>query len=311
MNRPEYAMLEVRDLISRAGKPLGIGDPVVRYLCALFAELAYHHVPQWEIDDDRKRAKVIPSRAYQTLARRGIATNALNILFQAELGQPFVAEDRGVIAVGLASNDLLFIGFRGTRFWSDWNINARSRRVAVDPRFVFGPARGRLHSGFAEEALRISKKVEDSLAGLGIEGARDAFLSGHSLGGAVAAIASYSLHIGSKSVCIFGAPRYSDLAGYMTLPSRPPTHVRRRGDVVPTVPPRWLGYVDHPYEFTTDGRPYFDPKARVSFASDSWRWGKFIAKRFRPHLMEAYRGELEKEANASGARLRLTDFARL
>ncbi len=85
-----------------------------------------------------------------------------------------------------------------------------------------------------------------------------------------------------------------------------PTHVRRPGDVIPTIPPRRIGYADHPYEFMTNGQPYLDSKARRSLIPDSWRWAKFLAKRFRPHMIETYRGELGMAADAAGAHSPLT-----
>ena len=311
MNAPRYAILEVRELLRRASPIEEARDPVVRYLCALFAELAYHHVPQWEIDGDRRRAELIPCRAYQTLVARGVGTDVQTILQQSEVGRSFVAEDRGVIAVGPQIDDLLFIGFRGTRFLFDWRINLRSRLVPIDGRFHPYRLGGRLHSGFSEEALRISTKIADIIADRHLsDDVRGVFLSGHSLGGAVAAIAGHSLHIAPTSVCIFGAPRYGDMGSYGASGS-PPTHVRRVGDVIPTVPPKWLGYVDHPYEFKTSGQPYVDSRARPLLLSDSWHWATFLGNRFRPHHIESYRAELGTAANASAAHSPLTDFARL
>ncbi|HYA41697.1 MAG TPA: hypothetical protein VEF34_10360, partial [Syntrophobacteraceae bacterium] len=164
----QYAIYEVHSLLSRLPTPLDDRSPDVRYLCALFAELAYYHIPQWEIDD-KKRAKLIPCDAYQDLIVRGGPINLGHLLQQFELSRGFVVADRGVIAVGIVVNRLLFIGFRGTQFLFDWKINLRSRLVPVNARFLLRPPfvlsaiSGRLHAGFGEEAMRISAKVLDAV----------------------------------------------------------------------------------------------------------------------------------------------------
>jgi Lipase (class 3) len=308
--RYTYAIDELRDLVGRVNRDDGLRDLTVRYVCALFAELAYYHIPQWEIDEDQHRAKVIPCAAYQALRGEGLATDVLGLLSQREYGRAFVAVDRGVIAVGQEMDDLVFIGFRGTTFLYDWKINLRSKLVLADPdRFYFGG--GRVHAGFAEEAFRISLKVADALREWGLSNHR-IFLSGHSLGGAVAALARNSDDLWRADTCIFGAPRYCDLAAYMAFPGAPPLHVRRPADMIPTVPPRRKGYVDHPSDFATSGRPFFELKPRRASAFDSTRsWGKLSVKRFSDHGMKTYRSEVGKAANSRAAELELTAFDRL
>jgi hypothetical protein len=154
----QYAINEIGDLLNRLTSPIQDRDPIVRYVCALFAELAYYHVPAFEIDDNR-RAKVIPCEAYQALIRRGTPNNVATSLQQADLERSFVVVDRGVIAVGVALNKLLFVGFRGTQFLFDWRINLRAKLIEVDSRlrlrgsFLINTASGRMHRGFAEESL--------------------------------------------------------------------------------------------------------------------------------------------------------------
>jgi len=78
----------------------------------LVSELAYYHVPRWEIDR-KKRAKLIPCEAYQRIVAGGAPTTVETIFAQLDLGgDGFVVEERGAIAVGLVLNRLLFIGFR-------------------------------------------------------------------------------------------------------------------------------------------------------------------------------------------------------
>lgn len=312
----QYAIHEVHSLVSGLRFPIDDRTPVVRYLCALFAELAYYHIPQWEIDG-KKRAKLVPCEAYQALVARGRSTN-LNTLFQQlDLPRGFAVADRGVVAVGLVLNRLLFVGFRGTQFLFDWRVNLRSRLVPVSagfrmrPPFVFSTVSGGLHSGFAEEATRISMRVLDAIHDSSLGDIDRVFLTGHSLGGAVAAISENFVKVAPTSVCVFGAPRYSDLSAYVSSPDGPPTQIRRPGDVVPTVPPRILGYTDHPYEFSTSGAPYIDPAPYASSLGDFVRWTQFLWGRFEPHNMETYRNEVGATAGAQGAMASLAPVEKL
>ena len=302
----QFAIQEVHSLVSGLPEKIDDRSPEVRYLCSLFAELAYYHVPQWEIDD-KKRAKLIPCEAYKAIVATGKATNVGNALQQLDLPRGFVVVDRGVVAVGLVLNKLLFVGFRGTQFLFDWRLNLRSRltpisaKVRMRPGSFVSTMSGRFHSGFAKEAQRISTRIVEAVRDCSFGDIDHVFLTGHSLGGAVAAIAENFLGPAPTSVCIFGAPRYADLSAYATLRGDPPTQVRRPGDVVPTVPPKTFGYIDHPYEFATNGSSYVDPVAYSSSFGGLARWAQFLLGRFEPHSMENYRKELGITAGARGA----------
>jgi len=92
-------------------RPKRLKDDVITYLCSLISELAYRHVPQFEIDASSKRAKlVVPSDGYYQIVRAGVGTSVMGYLAE----RPgFVVVDRGVIAVGLVAGQRLFIGYRG------------------------------------------------------------------------------------------------------------------------------------------------------------------------------------------------------
>jgi len=159
--------------------------------------------------------------------------------------------------------------------------------------------------------MRISIRVLDAVRDSKIEDLNHVFMTGHSLGGAVAAISENYIRIAPSSVCLLGAPRYSDLSAYATLPLGPPAQVRRPGDLVPTVPPRVLGYADHPYESTTSGSRYIDPNPYVSAFGGFVSWARFLIGNFKPHLIEDYRRELGKTAGARGASYPLAPLKKL
>ena len=110
-----YAFDEFQQLLSSTSLPISDRDPKVRYLCALVSVLTYHHVPAFEIDQN-KRTKLIPCQRYQEIVSKGLPTDVIQYLQDMDFANPFVIVDRGIIAVGISINDLLFIGFRGTKF---------------------------------------------------------------------------------------------------------------------------------------------------------------------------------------------------
>jgi Lipase (class 3) len=306
----EYAMDEVRDLVSGLTSSIDYRAPNVRYLCALFAELAYYYIPRWEFDSN-KRAKLIPCQAYQTLVASGARVNVSAVLQQYDFPPGFVAADRGVVAVGFRINELVFIGFRGTQFLFDWRVNLHSKLVPVPIQLIQHQfLQSRFHSGFAEEAIRIYPRICDGIIKLSGNGSCRVFMSGHSLGGAVAAIVGTFF---TSPVSMFGAPRYTDVSAYasrLQLPF-PAVQVRRHGDLVPTVPPKVFGYADPPYEFGTDGSQYVDPAVHASVVGDLLRWGRFLGGGFAPHSIESYRKEIGLKAGAKGAELPLVNARRL
>lgn len=312
----EFAIYEVHSLLRRLPSPIDSRDPTVRYLCALFSELAYYHIPEWEIDH-RERAKLIPCDAYKMLVAEGRSTNLEAILQQLELPRGFIVVDRGAVAVGIVINKILFIGFRGTQFLFDWKINFRSRLVSVNssslsfPQLILCTVYGKLHSGFGEEAVRISSKILHAISDSKLGDIDQVFLTGHSLGGAVAAISKIFLKIAPTSVCIFGAPRYCDLSMYSSFINNPPSQIRRPGDVVPTIPPKIFGYADHPFEFGTNGAQYIDPTPYSSISGNFLRWARFLIGRFEPHSIEIYRKELGVPAASEGASLPLMPAEKL
>jgi Lipase (class 3) len=313
----QYAIHEIYPLIRSLGNNFSDQSPIARYVCALLSELAYYSIPQWEVDN-KKRAKLIPSEAYRSLIASIATRTNLRATFQLlDLPKGFVVEDRGVIAIGIKIDNLLFIAFRGTQFLFDWRLNLNARQINVTSRMRIRPPQvlttlgGKLHSGFAEEALRISVRLLDAIREEGVDDFEHMFLTGHSLGGAVAAISENFLRLGSTSVVTFGAPRYADVASYFSSQWGPSTQIRRPFDIVPTVPPKFLGYADHPYEFSTSGENYVDFRPPPFSSIELWRWVQFLTRRIEPHSIESYRKEVGKTANATGAELPLAPIEKL
>ena len=294
-------------------------DPKVRYLCALVSELAYHHVPQFEIDSNR-RAKIIPCRKYIEIVKNGKSTNVLEYLRQMDFIEPFVVVTRSVVAIGIPLNGNLFVAFRGTKSQYDWRINLCASLVELNIDFQttklfmrrnFCWIGGRVHRGFAEEAFRIAVIIANKIQNLRNGKINQILLTGHSLGGAVAAIAEKFIPHNNKSTIIFGSPRYCDASVYFSSIGKLPIQIQRFGDLVPCVPPKQMGYSDHPYQFDTSGNQIMEPICASRWPHFIWRTALFLGKGFEPHRMELYRQELGKTANAKWWKEELAPYERL
>lgn len=312
-----YALDDLYSLLSRIADTDDAPEksPVVRYLCALFAELAYYHVPQFEIDD-AKRVQLIPCEAYRTIAALGGAGGTVEqLLARADIEKRFfIVVSRGVVVVGVHTREWLFVGFRGTQFLFDWRTNLRARLVHSGPTWRgLHPegVHGGFHAGFLEETLRVVPQVNDAIKALEIRNLRRVYLCGHSLGGAVAAIAEKLIEIGPSSVCMFGAPRYCDVTAMFERYWRPPTQVRRSGDMIPTVPPRWFGYVDHVSEFLPTGAAFVQERPTFALFDGFGHWLRFLGRWFEPHSVEAYRREVGRAIGARHCEMPLGPYDQL
>jgi hypothetical protein len=107
----------------------------------------------------------------------------------------------------LALNDKqIIISIRGTTNLPDWGNNLNAKHVP----YSFGP--GHVHEGFYKAFLSIKEKISDYFDDNGQN--KEIFVTGHSLGGAVATLIAAYLHAEKKSNKIilytFGSPRVGD-----------------------------------------------------------------------------------------------------
>lgn len=151
-------------------------------------------------------------------------------------------EDTEVILV--EAPDFLVVAFRGTTSKADRKTDFRVSvgRVLVENH----PQHVRVHEGF----YAAFKLVEDQLhAAINTVPGKSVYLTGHSLGGAVALVASAAFggrdDVGSRiaAVYTFGSPRVGG-RDFPAIVKAPHYRVVNSGDVVPLVPPSWMnGYV--------------------------------------------------------------------
>ena len=153
-----------------------------------------------------------------------------------------IADTEAMVA---ETDKFVVVAFRGTssraQLMTDMQARLNVARVAVDGRCV------RVHAGFYAAFRKIESKLREVLTAQ--DEAKAVYLTGHSLGGALALVAAAAFGGNDKlgdriaAVYTFGAPRVGG-ADFPNLVKAPHYRVLNSGDVVPLVPPNWLtGYV--------------------------------------------------------------------
>jgi triacylglycerol lipase len=138
----------------------------------------------------------------------------------------------------VASNDWIVLAFRGTQvddFWSsvmDW---------AVDARFAPVPDRNfnLVHAGFLRATVDVWKNVQPHVLALQKTRRRPFWITGHSLGAALATVAANlsadEPGLGLTGLYTYGSPRVGD-AGFGRTIAVPAYRFRNNADIVTNVP---------------------------------------------------------------------------
>ncbi len=158
------------------------------------------------------------------------------IVYEAGLDQcTFIARD-GAEAYVFGNRFDCMIVCHGTEpnQWNDIEADANAWTVVSEV--------GRVHSGFHTEVNELWPLLEQQIK----EDQRPMWFSGHSLGGAMAAVCAVRCKISPipsnpQAIFSYGAPRVGDRSYTSFLKVK---HYRwvNNNDIVPRVPPRWLGY---------------------------------------------------------------------
>ena len=157
----------------------------------------------------------------------GIARFDLIEVFDVGDTQAFLARRRKPDASG---RGMLVLAFRGTeKSLGDWRTDLRAKLVpARDERKP-----GLIHQGFQESYYAVEAQVEKALGRFPGE---PLYLTGHSLGGALAVVATRFLDAGSLAACYtFGSPRIGDLS--LAAEFKTPIYrIVNAADTVPRLP---------------------------------------------------------------------------
>jgi hypothetical protein len=160
----------------------------------------------------------------------------------------YLGETQGFVATG---ERVAVVAFRGTEGLGDWlhNIDIGGTE--------FPPTGGRVHGGF----VRAWSVVGDHVRRVLDEGpSRTVWFTGHSLGGAIAVLASAAeAHRGPAGVVTFGQPRLLDRAGVRTVArlfGDEYVRIVNDTDIVARIPPfyRHAGRLFH-FDFVGNLRP--------------------------------------------------------
>lgn len=178
------------------------------------------------------------SLLFAELSRLAYATpeSVEKVVYRAGLDQcVFIARD-GAEGYVFGNRFDCMIVCRGTEpnQWNDIKADANAWTVVSEV--------GRVHSGFHTEVNELWPLLEQQIK----ENQRPMWFSGHSLGGAMAAVCAVRCKISPipsnpQAIFSFGAPRVGDKSYTSFLKVK---HYRwvNNNDIVPRVPPRWLGY---------------------------------------------------------------------
>jgi len=133
-----------------------------------------------------------------------------------------------------AEPQFVVLVFRGSHDLLDWLTNLKTLPVS------WATAPGQVHEGFRNALECVVERIDRALGGFSCP----AFYTGHSLGAALATLASFRGPEGSvRAVYAFGSPRVGDAAFLAALNAKTKVYrVVHSRDVVATLPPELLGF---------------------------------------------------------------------
>lgn len=125
----------------------------------------------------------------------------------------------------------------------------------------------KLHDGFAKAYSSVSEQLCEKISELQREKERPIYLTGHSLGGSLATIASFdivvSLNITNVYVLTFGSPRCGNIFWSRCYDQVVRAHwrVAMRSDLITTLPRAGYSHVGKRVALSTSGDMFLDPNA--------------------------------------------------
>ena len=139
---------------------------------------------------------------------------------------------RSTQAIFLDNDNYVFLGFRGTEATSIKDIKADANAVIAACK-----SGGKIHSGFDEAFSQLSIEIQTLLNEDEFTN-KPLFITGHSLGGALATVATKKLtHKGGIAACYtFGSPRVGDV-DWTTNIKTPIYRIVNAADPVTMLPP--------------------------------------------------------------------------
>lgn len=169
---------------------------------------------------------------FATIARIAYLDNAKRQFKKLGYNESHLIDIDGAQAHIAANQERIVIAFRGTEP-TEWNDLKADLYAFHDRGF---------HKGFHTEFLKLYEAINDLITNIAgkQEKPRQLFITGHSLGGAMATVAGFYFPEAEK-IYTFGAPRACSWSKSKTLL---PEHIRvvNNNDIVPKVPFVWIGF---------------------------------------------------------------------
>jgi len=128
----------------------------------------------------------------------------------------------------------VFITFRGTTSLDDWKHD-------VDTRTVNPKDNIRIHKGFYDQYMSVKNQIYGAIRNIYIA---NIYISGHSLGGALAYVCAVDIHLATKNpninVLTIGSPRpgNKDFANYFNINIKHSVRYKNKGDIITKMPLR-------------------------------------------------------------------------
>jgi len=216
-------------------------------LMSTLARLAYAFPP---VDSHRGPAATVPEEF------RALGFDKITYFHNGPIdGWAYIAE----------GDDLVALAFRGTESERNWATNLRVEMVQPPNT----DARLRVHKGFMQAFSDLSdgqRGIGEAIRGIAAETAQKGipiYLTGHSLGGALAQIAAAVFGSDQIAACYtFGSPRVGN--AYFDLWVKPPSYrAENYADLVPQIPWFSLDLPPVPYRHSGDAR-YLPDKTQGS-----------------------------------------------
>ena len=223
-------------------------------LMALFCELARDTFVSNQVPADQAGAPTIAGAAGRSELKRRLEAGSFRLVQIFNKDQAFLAVREGHFAI---------LAFRGTKGKELLDTDLNCRLVPLP-----GVSRVMVHCGFLEAFSRCKSEIEAAV-NESVPSTLGLYITGHSLGGALAQIASAALNRDNLAACYtFGSPRVGT-AGFDEKIKCPHYRVVNNWDLVPAFPLRFF----RGYRHNGDPR-LLTPK--TSFALRRDRYASFL-----------------------------------
>lgn len=233
---------------SSAGKQMPLIISNLDYLMALFSQVAY--VPTRFEATNRRATSVVPSSFFRKQVALGRSLDIALLVgraFPAEEGVQVQQVETGNSVTSLVKiRNVVIIASRGTAFFHE--VMRPFRDVAIDLdawHIPYGNPLHRYHFGFLEEASASLPHIRVAYEAICAGSPLPIYFTGHSLGGALSAVMDRLWETNwpreKRTTIVFGCPRFGNRA---TVDLRPVRSLERKGDPVPRLPPKFLGYAN-------------------------------------------------------------------